>query len=204
MTREHATLTTDSVAERLRRWTRNPAGSARRGSNPTAVASVSCHPTHPPRPLRRPQPLRPRREEPTCPRTPPTPTHTRPWWEHNGLRQTEGGVGSRGPWGVQSARCAPAFCTPAHPPTHHPWDKEARHFDSRHCGRAVKEMDSKSSGLSPQGFDSHCRRFCLLLTPNPHPPRPLRRPQLLRPRHEEPTCPRTPPTTTHTRPHPAG
>ena len=30
---------TDSVSERLRRWTRNPLGSARRGSNPLAVAS---------------------------------------------------------------------------------------------------------------------------------------------------------------------
>ena len=28
---------TDSVSERLRRWTRNPLGSARRGSNPLAV-----------------------------------------------------------------------------------------------------------------------------------------------------------------------
>ena len=28
----------DSVSERLRRWTRNPLGSARRGSNPLAVA----------------------------------------------------------------------------------------------------------------------------------------------------------------------
>ena len=27
-------------------------------------------------------------------------------------------------------------------------------------GRAVKEMDSKSSGLSPQGSESPCRRFC--------------------------------------------
>ena len=30
----------DSVPERLRRWTRNPLGSARRGSNPLAVASL--------------------------------------------------------------------------------------------------------------------------------------------------------------------
>ena len=30
----------DSVSERLRRWTRNPLGSARRGSNPLAVGSV--------------------------------------------------------------------------------------------------------------------------------------------------------------------
>jgi hypothetical protein len=30
--------TDDSVSERLRRWTRNPLGSARRGSNPLAVA----------------------------------------------------------------------------------------------------------------------------------------------------------------------
>ena len=29
----------DSVSERLRRWTRNPLGSARRGSNPLAVVS---------------------------------------------------------------------------------------------------------------------------------------------------------------------
>lgn len=32
---------TDSVSERLRRWTRNPLGSARRGSNPLAVDYVS-------------------------------------------------------------------------------------------------------------------------------------------------------------------
>merc|ERR1712242_539787 len=31
----------DSVSERLRRWTRNPLGSARRGSNPLAVAFQS-------------------------------------------------------------------------------------------------------------------------------------------------------------------
>ena len=31
----------DSVSERLRRWTRNPLGSARRGSNPLAVALAS-------------------------------------------------------------------------------------------------------------------------------------------------------------------
>ena len=30
----------DTVSERLRRWTRNPLGSARRGSNPLAVAFV--------------------------------------------------------------------------------------------------------------------------------------------------------------------
>ncbi len=30
-------LDQDSVSERLRRWTRNPLGSARRGSNPLAV-----------------------------------------------------------------------------------------------------------------------------------------------------------------------
>ena len=33
----------DSVSERLRRWTRNPLGSARRGSNPLAVDFVHCH-----------------------------------------------------------------------------------------------------------------------------------------------------------------
>ena len=32
------TLNTDTVSERLRRWTRNPLGSARRGSNPLGVA----------------------------------------------------------------------------------------------------------------------------------------------------------------------
>ena len=32
-----ASAITDSVSERLRRWTRNPLGSARRGSNPLAV-----------------------------------------------------------------------------------------------------------------------------------------------------------------------
>ena len=32
----------DSVSEWLRRWTRNPLGSARRGSNPLAVASSTC------------------------------------------------------------------------------------------------------------------------------------------------------------------
>ena len=31
------TLNTDTVSERLRRWTRNPLGSARRGSNPLGV-----------------------------------------------------------------------------------------------------------------------------------------------------------------------
>ena len=33
----------DSVSERLRRWTRNPLGSARRGSNPLAVVLRSNH-----------------------------------------------------------------------------------------------------------------------------------------------------------------
>ena len=33
----------DSVSERLRRWTRNPLGSARRGSNPLAVASPEVY-----------------------------------------------------------------------------------------------------------------------------------------------------------------
>ena len=33
-------------------------------------------------------------------------------------------------------------------------------FFYRHCGRAVKEMDSKSIGLCPQGFESpRCRSF---------------------------------------------
>ena len=32
----------DTVSERLRRWTRNPLGSARRGSNPLGVAIVIC------------------------------------------------------------------------------------------------------------------------------------------------------------------
>ena len=35
-------LACDSVSERLRRWTRNPLGSARRGSNPLAVESSFC------------------------------------------------------------------------------------------------------------------------------------------------------------------
>ena len=35
-------LSIDSVAEWLRRWTRNPLGSARVGSNPIAVAIVGC------------------------------------------------------------------------------------------------------------------------------------------------------------------
>ena len=33
----------DSVSERLRRWTRNPLGSARRGSNPLAVDYLPLH-----------------------------------------------------------------------------------------------------------------------------------------------------------------
>ena len=48
------TLTKDTVSERLRRWTRNPLGSARRGSNPLGVAhlckgahwSTICHHHH--------------------------------------------------------------------------------------------------------------------------------------------------------------
>ena len=33
----------DTVSERLRRWTRNPLGSARRGSNPLGVAFLLVH-----------------------------------------------------------------------------------------------------------------------------------------------------------------
>ena len=33
-------LSQDSVSERLRRWTRNPLGSARRGANPLAVVFI--------------------------------------------------------------------------------------------------------------------------------------------------------------------
>ena len=33
----HASLSVDTVSEWLRRWTRNPLGSARRGSNPLGV-----------------------------------------------------------------------------------------------------------------------------------------------------------------------
>ena len=42
--RMHASHThgVDSVTEWLRRWTRNPLGSARRGANPLAVALSSC------------------------------------------------------------------------------------------------------------------------------------------------------------------
>ena len=36
----------DSVSERLRRWARNPLGSARRGSNPLAVAMPQSFPLH--------------------------------------------------------------------------------------------------------------------------------------------------------------
>ena len=36
----------DSVSERLRGWTRNPLGSARRGSNPLAVAMPQSFPLH--------------------------------------------------------------------------------------------------------------------------------------------------------------
>ena len=39
-----STSSTDSVSERLRRWTRNPLGSARRGSNPLAVVSLCMNP----------------------------------------------------------------------------------------------------------------------------------------------------------------
>ena len=38
----------DTVSERLRRWTRNPLGSARRGSNPLAVARRRCAQPPPP------------------------------------------------------------------------------------------------------------------------------------------------------------
>ena len=37
----HLIPASDSVSERLRRWTRNPLGSARRGSNPLAVVAHS-------------------------------------------------------------------------------------------------------------------------------------------------------------------
>merc|ERR1712218_97603 len=42
------TFNQDSVSERLRRWTRNPLGSARRGSNPLAVdkSQLRCHRWH--------------------------------------------------------------------------------------------------------------------------------------------------------------
>ena len=33
---------------------------------------------------------------------------------------------------------------------------------ARQCVRAAKEMDSKSSGLCPQGFESPCCRFAEL------------------------------------------
>ena len=35
----------DTVSERLRRWTRNPLGSARRGSNPLGVAMLVLGPS---------------------------------------------------------------------------------------------------------------------------------------------------------------
>ena len=38
MTSSAVHMTCDTVSERLRRWTRNPLGSARRGSNPLGVA----------------------------------------------------------------------------------------------------------------------------------------------------------------------
>ena len=38
-----AHATTDTVSERLRRWTRNPLGSARRGSNPLGVDILFLH-----------------------------------------------------------------------------------------------------------------------------------------------------------------
>ena len=39
---KYTSLDHDNVSERLRRWTRNPLGSARRGSNPLAVVSFAC------------------------------------------------------------------------------------------------------------------------------------------------------------------
>ena len=39
----HIMLQHDTVSERLRRWTRNPLGSARRGSNPLGVVCDSRH-----------------------------------------------------------------------------------------------------------------------------------------------------------------
>ena len=51
LTNNDAHATTDTVSERLRRWTRNPLGSARRGSNPSVsifysyICSVDCHAT---------------------------------------------------------------------------------------------------------------------------------------------------------------
>ena len=39
----HIMLRHDTVSERLRRWTRNPLGSARRGSNPLGVVCDSRH-----------------------------------------------------------------------------------------------------------------------------------------------------------------
>ena len=43
LTNNDAHATTDTVSERLRRWTRNPLGSARRGSNPLGVDILFLH-----------------------------------------------------------------------------------------------------------------------------------------------------------------
>ena len=101
----------DIVSERLRRWTRNPLGSARRGSNPLAVAFAM---------------------------------HSLPLDPHGHIPATSRDLARKGS-GVM-AGLVPVVLACESP------------FQSRQCVRAAKEMDSKSIGLCPQGFESpRCR-----------------------------------------------
>ena len=129
----------DRVSERLRRWTRNPLGSARRGSNPLAVAFQS-----PPGGTAR-RGRGKRTAAKSC---------STLLIDKNILRNKD----THG-WGTllwTSCISTPALA-----------GGEALSFTDtglgtaalpRQCVRAADEMDSKSIGLCPQGFESpRCR-----------------------------------------------
>ena len=118
----------DSVSERLRRWTRNPWGSARRGSNPLAVGVSQSLQTRPKAPA------------------------------------------SSG----TSSGCCPASASLLQAAALHrqALSSSARHLSDvtmhqRQRVRAAKEMDPKSIGLCPQGFESPQCRCALSLTASP-------------------------------------
>ena len=127
----------DSVSERLRRWTRNPLGSARRGSNPLAAAFQS------------PPGGRARRGRARA-RLPRAAAH---FSSTKHIAQEAHPLGPPALDFLHFESCARR----GGPCLSRVLASELLPF-SRQCVRAAKETDSKSIGLCPQGFESpRCR-----------------------------------------------
>ena len=149
------------MSERLRRWTRNPLGSARRGSNPLAVEILALK--------RLLQPCQ-RMGESQCKQS----MSSR---DRSGLSRTKAGLRAiaNGPLLLSQLPHTPQT---ASSPFEHSGEAPmaplillqrcedvpvakvpTRNYlltmcTLRQCVRAAKEMDSKSIGLCPQGFES--------------------------------------------------